>query len=141
MGPNTYKIEIDKHLPDDIYSRLCYVFVQAAVEDDWRRLLPYCAQHICIVDYGEGTYCGQTSKVLGDFWKKTRSAYVYNDWWIHSCRFYARAVVLTQVRNRLARYIAFRVEQDLITHIIIFQCTMQKGVSLEFNPMAELPFA
>ena len=51
MGPNTYKIEIDKHLPDDIYSRLCYVFVQAAVEDDWWRLLPYCAQHICIVDY------------------------------------------------------------------------------------------
>ena len=70
MGPNTYKIEIDKHLPDDIYSRLCYVFVQAAIEDDWRRLLPYCAQHICIMDYGEGTYCGQTSKVLGDFWKK-----------------------------------------------------------------------
>lgn len=34
MGPNTYKIEIDKHLPDDIYSRLCYVFVQVAVEDD-----------------------------------------------------------------------------------------------------------
>ncbi len=143
MGQSTYKIEMDKHLPDDIYTRLCYVFVQAAVENDWRRLLLYCAPNICIVDYGNGTYSGQTSIVLGDFWKKTkaRSMYAFDyDYWIHTGRFYARAVVMVLMRNKLMRYIAFRVEDDLITHIAIFPYTMQENVDVEYNPMAELPY-
>lgn len=70
MGPNTYKIEIDKHLPDDIYSRLCYVFVQAAVEDDWRRLLPYCAQHTVLWIMAKGHTADRRVKCLVTFWKK-----------------------------------------------------------------------
>lgn len=143
MGQSTYKIEVDKHLPDNIYTRLCYVFIQAAVENDWRRLLPYCAPNICIVDYDNGTYSGPTDIVLGDFWRmaKTPSTHVFDyDYWIHTGRFYARAVVLVQMRNKLMRYIAFRVENDLITHIAIFPYTMHESVSVEYNPMAELPF-
>ena len=65
MGQGKYQIEVDKHLPNDIYTRLCFVFVQAAAGNDWRRLLPYCAANISIVDYGNGTYNGQTSTVFG----------------------------------------------------------------------------
>lgn len=143
MEQSTYNIEVDKHLPDDIHTRLCYIFVQAATENDWRRLLPYCEQNICIVDYGNGTYSGQTSKVLGDFWRRAQaqSRYMFAyDYWIHLSRFYARAVVLVQRQDTVIRYVAFRVENDLITHITIVPYTMRKRIRMIFNPIAELPF-
>ena len=142
MGQGKYQIEVDKHLPNDIYTRLCFVFVQAEAGNDWRRLLPYCAANISIVDYGNGTYNGQTSIVLGDYWRmaKVGNNFTDCDYWIHTARFYARAVVLVQMINKQIRYITFRVQDGLVTHIVIFPCTIEESVSLEYNPMAKLPF-
>ena len=141
MGQGTY-YKIDKHLPDDIHTRLCYLFTQAVSEGDWQPLLPYCAPTICIVNYEHHTYSGPADAVLGNFWlrnKDNRAFFPISGYWIHRCDFYAQTVVL--VERPKTRYIIFRIRDDRITHIIFAPCTIADGVSTEYNPLEEQPYS
>lgn len=140
MGQGTY-YKVDRDIPDDIYTRLCYLFMQAVSEDDWQLLLPHCAPGISIVDYANGTYSGPADIVLRDFWlmhSANTGLFPVSGYWIHQCTFYAQTVVLIE-RPRI-RYIMFRIKDDRITHIIFSPSTMAAGVSTEYNPLEELPF-